>query len=610
MTHPRRFGLSLFTLLGAVGLALFAPGAASANADGDLDAFSYRSWHVEIALDRTADGRATAHVVERITAEFPDADQNKGMVRGIPDVYQGARTDPRDFSVTDAAGTPIPFEVDTVSSDSGDDFLAVLTGDDRYVHGAQDYVISYTLDDVVLARDDGKADEFYWDLVPFTRAQPIGEFAAEVTLSPALSAELTGQSRCYAGTEGSKSECTVARIPGSDPALFQVAPTSLAPNEGVSVAIGMAPGTITQPEERLPNFTLDTLPLIVAGGGLAAGGASTLAVVHMRRARRGTRTVVAQYDVPAGLPPLLAGPLAGASHPTPPAELVHLALLGATRIEEVPRKDGKPRKKPRLGFRLLDATRVGDPLDTAAVDTLFAGKAAGTLIPIPKESSKFSSQMTELAARGPQAALDRGYHEKVRSPLGRTLGCVSLAIAAVLVVFVVLGASTRLSATPALAAILAVLCIGFGIAGVIKHRVLTPAGAEARNYLLGVREFIRVAEADRIAMLQAASTAERRTVDGSEVIEVYERLLPYAMLFGLEKEWGKALATRYEQEPTYLPLWYPGVVSAGFDNFDRSISQLTSSLANATSTSSSSAGGSSGGGFAGGGGGGGFAGGR
>ena len=603
-----RLGLVASALLALVALPLVALplGAAAHAAEADVDAFRYSSWHVAVALDTRDDGRAVARIEERITAEFPETDQNRGIVRGIPDVYQGARTDPREVAVTDGSGAPVPFELDTVSSDSGDDFLAVLTGDDRFVHGSQEYVISYTLDDVVLARDDGAADEFYWDLVPFTRAQPIDAFSAEVAFSPGLAEQLTGHSRCYVGLTGATSECAVTQGERS----VTIAPITLAPDEGVSVAVGLAPGAVVQPAERLPNFALDTLPLLLGGGAVAVGGAGAIAIAGLGRRRRGTRPVVAQYEVPHDLPPLLAGPLVSSAHPTPPAELVHLALLGATRVEEVPRPDGRPRKRPKLAFRLLDPMRAADPLDGEAVDALFPARTPNSVFELPKESSSFAAQMDALAARGPAEALARGYQEKVRSRLGRWLGWTSIALGLGVLGLAIAGIGTRLSATPFIGFLFAVLALVLGVIGIVKHRVLTPRGAEARNLLLGVKEFIRVAEADRIAMLQAASTAERRTIEGAEVIELYERLLPYAMLFGLEKEWGRALATRYEAEPGYLPLWYPGVLTTGLGGLDRAVSQLTSSLANATSTSSSSAGGSTGGGFAGGGGGGGFAGGR
>ncbi|WP_332798111.1 hypothetical protein, partial [Xanthomonas sp. WCS2019Cala2-53] len=43
-----------------------------------------------------------------------------------------------------------------------------------------------------------------------------------------------------------------------------------------------------------------------------------------------------------------------------------------------------------------------------------------------------------------------------------------------------------------------------------KHTVLTAEGARLLEYLMGVKEFIRVAEADRLQMLQSYSGAERQ----------------------------------------------------------------------------------------------------
>src|SRR5690606_32619687 len=78
-----------------------------------------------------------------------------------------------------------------------------------------------------------------------------------------------------------------------------------------------------------------------------------------------------------------------------------------------------------------------------------------------------------------------------------------------------------------------------------KHTVLTREGALALEHLNGVREFIRVAEADRLRMLQSYSGAERRSDGEVDVVHLYEKLLPYAILFGQEKEWGEVLETAY-----------------------------------------------------------------
>ena len=90
------------------------------------------------------------------------------------------------------------------------------------------------------------------------------------------------------------------------------------------------------------------------------------------------------------------------------------------------------------------------------------------------------------------------------------------------------------------------------------------------------------------------------------VLKLNERLLPYAVLFGLEREWVRELAALYEARGE-TPDWY-----SGRDGFNaRAFSVAVSSFSSASSTSwsgsssSSSSSGSGGGGSSGGGGGGG-----
>jgi len=145
-----------------------------------------------------------------------------------------------------------------------------------------------------------------------------------------------------------------------------------------------------------------------------------------------------------------------------------------------------------------------------------------------------------------------------------------------------------------------------------RHTVLSAEGARQYEYLMGVREFIRVAEADRLQMLQSYSGAERRQDGSANVIVVYERLLPYAMLFGMENEWGALLEQVYAFEQrgaTWIGDPSTPFVHGQLIAFAAS-SQASATYSAPSASSSSSAGGSFGGGFSGGGGGGGFSGGR
>jgi hypothetical protein len=89
------------------------------------------------------------------------------------------------------------------------------------------------------------------------------------------------------------------------------------------------------------------------------------------------------------------------------------------------------------------------------------------------------------------------------------------------------------------------------------------------------------------------------------VVKLNEKLLPYAVLFGHEKEWAEELG-RYYEELGQQPTWYAGHGAFNAGLFASSIGSMAASTASAYSSSSggSSGGASSGGGGGGGGGGG------
>jgi uncharacterized membrane protein YgcG len=164
----------------------------------------------------------------------------------------------------------------------------------------------------------------------------------------------------------------------------------------------------------------------------------------------------------------------------------------------------------------------------------------------------------------------------------------------------------------------------------LPKTTLTLAGGRHRTYLDGIREYVSLAEEDRLRAAQSPQTADlvsagRRDYGdppnspGARVVNVYERLLPYAVLFGMEREWVRVIrsAAGTDSAAAAVPL-FDAVTSRSLSDASSSIGRLAatpvsrpgSSSSSSSSSSWSSSGGSSGGGSSGGGGGGGGFGGR
>ncbi|MGW8482157.1 DUF2207 family protein [Microbacterium sp. NPDC055903] len=585
----------------AGGVLLSAASALPAAAAADVDDFDYSSWDARYELGLDDEGRAVLSVQEHVVAEFPEHDQNKGIVRGLATRYEGADLGTTILSVTDGEGRPVPYE-----TEEEDGVLFVLTGTDEYVHGATDYVISYEMRDVVLTASDTGADEFSWDLLPLDSTQDIAAFRTEIVLDDALADRLTGEAACYQGPQGSRERCELSgprSEAGGD--VFSVQSGHRDAGDGVTIAIGLLPGTVVQPPARHPNAVADIGPFAAgAGAALLAAGGWVAVGAQRRRRRRATGIVVAQYEVPADLPPLLAAPLLPRAHTPVAAQIVHLAVTDRLRIED--RGDRQP-----ILHRAENVTS-GDPLDERTLAQLFR---KGGSVKIPRASEGFAKRMQKLEEAGIAEAASRGLTEKRRSRAAQVWAVLSLLPLAASVGLAIWGiVQGRDTAAPALlvailAAAIVVVSAFFAFAA---HTVLTPAGAQRSEHLEGVREFIRIAEADRLRMLQSYSGAERYTRDGRELVHLYERLLPYAILFGMEREWGEVLQSRYDSGdgvPAWLVGYQTGLLVSQLTHFGTT-TQTAAQYTSPSAGASSSVSGAAGAGFSGAGGGGGFSGGR
>ncbi|MGF3055134.1 DUF2207 domain-containing protein [Microbacterium sp. YY-01] len=589
--------VALFSVPFALLLAVLFPSAAA----GSVNDFSYSSWHSEFQVGVDSDGRATLHVTETIVAEFPDFDQNRGIIRGLSERYNGVPLHPKVISVTDESGNAVPYE-----TDSDDDVLSLLLGDDRYQHGATTYVIEYTMRDVILQPDDSDDDEFYWDLLPLDSSQDIAQFSADIVFDNTLTKNLLDRQACYVGSYGSDQKCSFEQ---PEPGHYRVSATNLSARQGVTVAIALQGGVVTPAPKNVPNFANDLFPglLSLGAAGTALGGTITNSVMARRARQKGRGIIVAEYSVPDQWSPVIAADLVGARSIGPQAHIVHLGVRKVLQI--IPSE--KKSKKPTL--RLINPDAAPTQSDKTMVRALFGSVEPGSTLDLEKTNDSLARALKIEEAAAAKANDAAGYFYRRRSVVSMVFVALSVLLLVAGIILVIPGASAERGM-----AIFSAFGLGaFGIFLVIPAvaallsgtRIHTKQGAEAWEYLQGVREFIRVAETDRIAMLQSYSGAERRSDGSVDVIFLYEKLLPYAMIFGLEKEWGAVLETTYSTYNTQ-PDWITVGTTMHLSRTLRTLnSGLTPTVTKATSSSSSSSG-SFGGGFSGGGGGGGTSGGR
>lgn len=598
------FVAALALVVAPLAVATPAAAAPAVSCDqGDDDAFEFESFDADYYLGVDADGRSTLTTVETFVAVFPDLDQNFGMRRAIPLKYQGAPTDIGVVSVTDGEGNPRPYDVE---DDEDGEFLLVTSRADQCVHGAQTYVFTYTQHNVTPYFASNDDQEFYWDTNGTGWAQSFGSVTARVHVPESLAAGLTGDAVCYRGYEGADSGCDLTSAQDDDGTVFTTTQQQLAPGENVTVAIGFETGTFVQRDDSYFGSPLGVMQVI----GLIGAGLALLWSIVLRRTRladgRGRPTIIAEYSPPKGLDPITAAVLLKKTGRAAAASFVDLAVTRKIRIVEVA-KTGWFARGNTYQLDLVDPGALTGPELSLAQALFGPSLTPGTSYLMSGKDTTLSQSVRAIIQAATAATVTDGLRK--RGTFRHTILAVLLVILSAVGVFVT-GFSMFDSAS---GGILPLALIPFPIlAALIAFRLLyrtplTEQGAELRDHLKGLELYIRLAEADRLQMLQSPTGAEKQAVstsDPREIVKVYEKLLPYAVLFNLEKQWAVELGKYYvDASPDY----YSGSGAFNAAIFASSIGSMSSTAASSYSgsASSSSSGGSGGGGSSGGGGGGG-----
>lgn len=547
--------------------------------------------HAEViqrfAVDIVLHPDAAYTVTETIDYDF-EKNRKRGIYRDIPVQYdrQGSEYLLRlkVLGVTDDQGRQRPYELSQV----GDD-LRIRIGDPKvYVTGMHRYVITYHVRRGINYFENH--DELYWNVTGNRWQAPIREASATVNLPPGTPGEKV-QTAAYTGYFGQRGKDAKETQEGSRIAWQVNRP--LKPGEGLTIVVGLPKGILAPPSqiEAASDKVLDNLPL-----GLPLLSLLIMGTLWWRRGRNPgpIPSITAWYEPPAGLSPAEAGTLLDerADPRDVVPTIVDLAVRGYLRIEETERDHLLFFTKK--DYRLVRAENPPDLGDLKAYErqifnALFPDFRKEVLVSDLRE--KFYTTIESVQ----EALYERLTREKLFHGNPQTIRRTYL-VAGSIAVFVVGTALSFISAFRWMSG--RIMLLGFlsiGISLVLVYLFarsmprMTRKGVEVVTKVLGHREFIERVHKDQI----------RRLLDKEP--DLFGRVLPFAMVFGLAGRWAEA----FEGLTIPPPTWYNGPsVSTGH----WSVGDFTNDLGSSVHTmeqafvSRPSSGGSGGSGFGGGGG--------
>jgi uncharacterized membrane protein YgcG len=293
------------------------------------------------------------------------------------------------------------------------------------------------------------------------------------------------------------------------------------------------------------------------------------------------KTIIPEFEIPENLMPMEMGMLysnGSFKNEFIASTIVDLAVKKRIVIEEIKKSwflGGKDFKLKKISNEpLLESTAQG-----VLLNALLGGKDEVML------SSLKNSFYQKIPVIKNAAIADLKQKDLI-DPSGLKFRILFIVIALVFFFAVFGAAGTGLFGLAIALAVSAVIILVFGL--LMPRR--TSKGAELNWRIKGFRLYME--------------TAEKYRSQFNEKENIFEKFLPYAIMFGIAKLWAQKMEMIYGKEyfATYHPIWYVGAIgNFNADSFAANLNSLSSSIAANAGTAS----GAGGGGFAGGGGGGG-----
>jgi uncharacterized membrane protein YgcG len=614
-----------------------------------LQDFSFESFNADYYLDRNYEKASTMRVQETLVALFPDYDQNHGILRAIPESYKGHTLSLKNISVTNESGTPYRF---TSYGQDGNKVLKI--GDPgHYAHGRTIYNINYELQDVTTYYKDH--DELFWDINGDQWGQTFNTVTANIHIAKDLVGSLQDQRRCYVGSYGSTAQnCSITLVSPPNDSYVTVSANNVLAGQTLTAVLSFKPGTFQKSSALKKEEHQRRVKMVLGISGAAVPPFAAFLFMFRRWRQfgddpKGRGVIIPEYEPPKEVDVLKSDFLLKQQlrSVAVTALIVDMAVKGNVIINEIPKKGFFGKNDYELEVKNIPADlskQESDALKIIFDDALVPGgkvklseikksQSANANISNVKEAlfdqknkkgeidpsavKKLSSgrqaiyqKLQDLENDLAAALTAQGYFikdpKKVKNGYRVWSGILFFGV---LFFGWMAGGLNQPFLTGFVVGIALAAIIIFMFSNIMPAK--TEAGVASYDALLGLKDYIKMAEADRIRFLQSPEGAEKIAnkdsfdpQDPTQKVKLFENLLPYAMLFGQEKQWAK----QFEDIYTTPPDWYRGGNWSSF-NAGYLVSSLgdfnSASSTSFASPSSSSGSGFSGGGAGGGGGGGG-----
>ncbi len=545
-----------------------------------------RDWYIkDFKTEVQLNTDSSALITEYITADCGNARDKHGIFRVLPiNINTGEKIIQMPIelvSITDFNGKPYKYqtsqnvETKTITWKIGDPNISVK--------GENYYKITYKVQNVIYSQEN--FDEFYYNILGAYWDLEIDSFNAKIILPKEISSnDVTVD--YYTGVSLSKSE-DLATYSWLDENTLVFNSTKIIPKaNGITVSLSMPKNifTIYSGNFEQINYLNDKdkyfLPLlltykIIIFDILFPIFALIFCLYIWKKYGddpKDKRTVIAEYDIPDNLDPILFGSLfkqGGFRNEFITAAIINFAVKGIIKIEEVEKDNIILHGKDYI-FHRLDNKQAEDSLSPIEKELFFKlFNNNDKAIEASSLKNKFYKDVAILKKNTRKALIELGYIEKI----GFKWQLIFSIIAGICFVFGIV--------------VVAMIFIFFAL---IMPRK-TKKGINTLRDIKGLRLYMSVAEKDRQRFYEKEN--------------IFEKLLPYAIVFGMTTLWIEKMKSIYgvEQFNTMIPVWYIGnnLNFKGIDSFASSFNRVVSGVSNSPHSSS----GGGGGGFSGGGGGGG-----